>query len=557
MKARSNIQTRHKPSSLHSLLPVNIWSWAFLACFTLPLPALAQVLHCGDVVEGSITSLGQRKTYALAADAGDVVRLTSVSKSGGVGPDIDVINSSGVRVAGFGYNDGVSTWAVAETDTYAVRVSDRYNDNTGTFVLGVVFGTPKCDAIPLHCGIVLTNTITSPAEQHTYSLDAVAGEVVRITTGLKSGVIADVDIFSPAGTRIAGFGGNDGVTTWTVPATGDYTIVVRDRGNDSVGMYTLGVVYATPKCPAPTLACGQTVTGTTFDPIEQKLLTLNGVAGEEIRLISTQVSGGMGPDLDVFNPSGVRVTSFGYKDFVSTYKLTSAGTFIVLVRDRGNDNAGTFKVRLDVIGGCSRFVLGSSIVRTQDVACLPLHFSVDTPAKAVGFTVQGPAGHFLAPVLQTGTRFAEATVTAEGDALWRLRLRTPGPAPPVGDEMVGSLCFNVVSTDSAFVPLAVTDLVVTNIDGSLPSVAVTSSRVVVIADKPLLEATLNAGGQRVLTVYGKADSSYVISSCSSAATPLLWTPTLTNLISTSLFYSQTLPDPLSSEPALLLKASED
>lgn len=333
-------------------------------------------------------------------------------------------------------------------------------------------------------------------------------------------------------------------------------MVIRDRDNDNTGIYTLGVVYATPKCAAPALGCGQAVTGAITDPAEQQAYTLPGFAGEVIRLTSVPIAGGVGPDIDVFNAFGVRVGGFGYNDFSSTLTLTNTGNFRVIVRGRDNDDTGSYSLTLDVIGGCFRFSLGSAIVRTQQLACLPLQFSVGSPARSVAFTVQAPAGHFVNPVLQTGSRFTDATVTVGADAQWLIRLQTSSSNPLVGEEFVGSLYFTVISTNSAFVPITVADLVVTNNDGLLPSAAAFGNRVVVIADRPLLEATLGPNAQRVLTLYGKANTAFRISDTSDPALPLPWTPTLTNLVPTALFYSQSLTVGLSNAPVLFLHATE-
>ena len=74
-------------------------------------------------------------------------------------------------------------WKAGATGTYSVRVHDRQDSNTGPYSLGVVFGTPKCAAIPLACGQVLTNVITDPVQQHTYTFAGLAGEAQRDQLG--------------------------------------------------------------------------------------------------------------------------------------------------------------------------------------------------------------------------------------------------------------------------------------------------------------------------------------------------------------------------------------
>src|SRR5207249_769960 len=127
---------------------------------------------------------------------GEVIRLTSVSKSGDVGPDIDLFNSAGLYVGGFGYNDGISTLKLTNTGTYTVLVRDRDNNNTGSYSLGLVYATPKCTGLLLSCGQVTTNSFSDPAQQRTYTLNGVAGQKIRlISVGTSGGVCPDIDVF--------------------------------------------------------------------------------------------------------------------------------------------------------------------------------------------------------------------------------------------------------------------------------------------------------------------------------------------------------------------------
>ena len=60
--------------------------WALCVGLAAAMPLGAQTLHCGDVVHGTIASPGQIDSYSLDCVAGDVVRLTSISLNGVVGP---------------------------------------------------------------------------------------------------------------------------------------------------------------------------------------------------------------------------------------------------------------------------------------------------------------------------------------------------------------------------------------------------------------------------------------------------------------------------------------
>ena len=517
----------------------------------------ATSLSCGQVVTNTFNDPAQQDTYSLDAVAGDVVRLTSVSKSGGVQPDIDVFNSVGVSAGSFGYNDGVSTLKLKDTGAYTVLVRTRDNSNTGTYTLGLVYATPKCAAIPLDCGQVITNTISDQAEQHTYTLEGNAGDVVRLTSVSKSGgVQPDIDVFNSVGVSAGSFGYNDGVSTLKLTATGTYTLLVRTRDNSNTGTYTLGLVYASPKCAAIPLGCGQVVTNTITDQAQQHTYTFSALSGEVIRLTSVGLSGDLCADVDVFNRSGTKVGSFGCNDFTSALTLPASDTYTVLARSRDNATTGKYQLGLDFLTGCARLYLGSAVVRTQQVACLQLEIFAGAPAVGVTFTVSSPDGYLTNAILNTGGRFTNATVIPGPESQWSVTLQTSATDALAGDEVVGSLCFTTVSTQSAFVPLTISNLMVSNVDGSHSSPTAFGTRAVIIADQPLLEAGLTNSSQRLLTLYGKANSDYEIDYSTNLSAALPWIPGWTNTVPASLLYSFPIQGNLSNTPLLLLRAKE-
>jgi hypothetical protein len=528
--------------------------WCLAVILGATLSAQAQTLTCGQVTNGTISFVGAVNTYILSATAGDVVRFTTLGTSGGVCPDVEILNPSGLSVGSFGCNDGISTLRLTNTGVHTVRIRDRDNNNMGNYVFGVVFATPKCTAIPLSCGQVLTNALTNTVQQHTYSISGVAGDVIRLTTR-SSTTDVDVDVFNPNGTFFATALFNDGVTTLRLTNTGTYTLLARDRGNDGSGLYSLSLVYATPKCTAIPLSCGQVTTNSFFNGVEQHAYVINGFAGEAIRLVSSSLSGGVCADMSVFTRLGTLVGTIGCGDAVSTLTLPSTDTYSVLVRSRGNLAVGSYSLVLDAVGGCFQLRVGSTVARTQEVACLPLRTIAGSPATALNFTLRTPVAmtNFS---LNIGSRFATATVTSGTNSQWFVRLRTSPENPLIGDETIGSLCFISVSTQSMFVPLVLSNLSVTNLDGSVPGASGSIGRAVIIADQSLVEAWFETNRQRMITTYGKPNTGYEIRSRSAVPGAAPWTLAGTNLVPGAMFYSQPLTGPASNALMIFLQANE-
>jgi hypothetical protein len=299
------------------------------------------------------------------------------------------------------------------------------------------------------------------------------------------------------------------------------------------------------------------ITNTINDQAQQHTYTFSALSGEVIRLTSVGLSGGLCADVDVFTQTGTKDGGFGCSDFTSTLTLPANGTYTVLARSRDNATTGKYQLSLDFLTGCARLYLGSTIVRTQQLACLQLEIFAGAPAVSVTFTVSSPTGYLTNAILNTGGRFTNATVTPGPDSHWAVTLQTSATDALAGDEIVGSLCFTAVSTQSAFVPLVISNLTVNNADGSLSSPTAFGARAVVIADQPLLEAGLTNNAQRRLTLYGKANTDYEIAYSTnllSAAFP--WIPGWTNTVPASLYYSFPILGTLSNSPALLLRAKE-
>jgi hypothetical protein len=349
--------------------------------------------------------------------------------------------------------------------------------------------------------------------------------------------------------------------------TAPYTVVVRDRGNDSIGGYLLSLTYITPKCSSIALNCGQGITNTFTSSVQQHTYVVNGYAGQAIRLIG--VGTGVCPDMQVFNPAGALIGGIGCNDPSSTVILPSTQNYRVVVRERGNDGVGKYSLFLDALGGCFRLEVGSVaesvVARTQEVACLPLKTFAGAPAGALNFTLVAPASFGGVPLsysnvsLSVDSRFADAIIT-EGtvgtNVQWQVALRTGPVSPLIGEESIGSLCFRGISTQSVFVPFVLQSLTVSNLDGSVPGASAVVGRAVIIADQPLLEAAWSPSQERLVTTYGKANTGYEIRYASDVTTGRPWTLGMTNLLPASMFQTQPLPAPLTTVPTLFLHAKE-
>ena len=200
-------------------------------------------------------------------------------------------------------------------------------------------------------------------------------------------------------------------------------------------------------------------------------------------------------------------------------------------------------------------LLDSPVVRTQNSACVSLGLAASSSPSVVGFTIQAPAGRIANLAFTSGGCWSGAITPISGSE-WAVSLTNNCPTNPMGVVTVGSICLTATSAESAFVPLDVSNLAVMNKDGSAPPVHSFGSRAVLIADRALLEASLGVNKQRMVTVFGKANTTYEIGCSTSLAAGSMWTPSWTNIVPASLYYTCPVQGALSNAPALFLRAKE-
>jgi hypothetical protein len=220
-----------------------------------------------------------------------------------------------------------------------------------------------------------------------------------------------------------------------------------------------------------------------------------------------------------------------------------------------NVASGWYVDDVRIVHDFALLLLGSPVVRTQTSVCLSLGIAASSPATNVSFTLQAPAGILGNAVLNT-TGCWSGTITPLANSEWFITLQSSCGSASMGVQSIGSLCFTAASTQSAFVPLSLNNLAVINRDGSTPTTHTFDSRAVVIANEPLLEASLGPNRQRWLTTFGKANQAYEIRYATNLTAGSPWTLGWTNTVPTTLFQTAPLQGTLSNAPILFLRANE-
>jgi len=99
-----------------------------------PSRILAQTpISCGEIISGTISTVGETDIYTLTVNAGDVMTMRTVVTSGSLYTRMALYDSAGSQIAA---NTGDTlNYTFNAGGTYTLWVSDYINSNTGSYTL--------------------------------------------------------------------------------------------------------------------------------------------------------------------------------------------------------------------------------------------------------------------------------------------------------------------------------------------------------------------------------------------------------------------------------------
>ena len=542
----------------------------------LPRAVLSASISCGQTIATNTTSPSQVDQYIFFGSAGQVISVSLWSALGysyGHPMVADIYNSSGflaTATANDQANPGSSGRAVnltlTNSDIYTVLVHDSGSVYTSSYALSLqTVNNGGCVSTPITCGQTLTANTSFRSEMDAYTFSGSAGQVISVSLwsalGYSYGCPIVADIYDPSGQLLASAAANyqsntgagGGAVNLTLANSGTYTVLVHDSAYIYTSSYALSLQSVTGGgCNSTPITCGQTINGQINLYSEMNSYELVASAGEHVLL---SASGFAGMVADFYDPAGMIITNLSPSG-TANLTLAATGVYTLLVHAGNYVGTGTYGLSLTVFGGCAPLSLGSSVVRTQQVVCLPLEIVSSIPAVWVSFTIQAPTNILNNAYISVNPPFTNASIVAGPNSQWFVNMQTSPSGGVTGDQIIGDVCFTAVSTHSAFVPVTLNNLVITNQGGSVPGGTAFGGRVVVIADQPLLEAGLSTNKHRLLTIYGNANTDYEIDYSAKLSGSPSWIPGWTNTVPASLWYSQYLQGSFSNAPVLFLRAKQ-
>jgi YD repeat-containing protein len=216
-----------------------------LAWQLLNSPAGAAPLECGGTASAALTPAKEFRYYTAAVAGGDLIRLIFTKTSDNFSPQIELFDPTGARLAA---NADISVKAAMDGN-YLVLVGPSSSiGETGSY--SVAFQRPNrpCGAASLTCGQSTLRQVNLPGQLDTVTFNGTGGEQADIRAAVRTGNYAPfLELYDASGTRVGT--SSTGALQPTLPSTGGYTLLVRDRGGLSLGSYRVSLQNATKACP--------------------------------------------------------------------------------------------------------------------------------------------------------------------------------------------------------------------------------------------------------------------------------------------------------------------
>jgi hypothetical protein len=325
-------------------------------------------IQCGQTLAGVLpgaknsTTLphAQQDGYTFTATQGEAVVFAAVATGGTVAPVAELYDPSGVlRFRTLPNRQSLSV-SLPVTGTYTVVVHDDNLVDGGTYNVNVHSSSGKCGAA-IQCGDTLAgalpdakNLTTLPhAQQDGYTFIGTQGEAVVFAAVATGGTVAPVaELYDPSGVLRFRTLPNRQSLSVSLPATGNYTIIVRDDDLVDGGAYNVNLEFSTGRCAAE-LVCGIPVIGTISGAAEQDAYAFTGSAAESviIEVIAIDATP-FAPIAELYAPNGVLLFRTLANRASLAISLPATGRYTTLVHDDDLRDSGRYRIRYERVGGC-------------------------------------------------------------------------------------------------------------------------------------------------------------------------------------------------------------
>jgi hypothetical protein len=338
--------------------------------------------------------------YTFSGTAGQRVVVTGVATGAGTHNTSLALYPPGGFVAEVNSNSGDRIDVqLQRTGTYTILVEEYGNDHSGTYTVSLMNVTagPYTSGGDTNGGTIVSNDVTTGSmsgvgDIDAYTFNGTFGQrflVIAMATG-GAGYNTAIAAYPPNGGPSPNFTTTDRVE-FVCNATGLWTLLVEDSGNDVAGNYTLSILNITAgpysngsETDGGPIQDNVTRNGEVTSIADVDGYTFYGVAGMTANVTATATSGTLNTNIALYAPNGGNALFNTTLDNIAPV-LTQNGWYTLVVEDYGDDETGDYTLNVNLSGGVT------GVEDTPPVE-LALHPAVPSPfSQTTRFDFELPA----------------------------------------------------------------------------------------------------------------------------------------------------------------------
>jgi hypothetical protein len=344
-------------------------------------------LEYGRALRGEITNTHWFHRYRLAASSADMIRVEVRRLSGGLQPEVAILNEGGEQM-GYGWNlpsmDGalVERFELPAGGAYTIavtRAGQIDGGTTGRYEITVsLLGAGEANLVlqrtprSITYGVPVSGSIDARWYEN-WLLTAPSADTISVVIRAADGgnLVPMVAIFDPTGKELSRAwpdraGTSTSINRFQLPAAGEYLIrAERSSGKlgGTSGPYTLTVTVSGTGADNPllqaitgSLRMGAAITGEITDAQWENRWQFDGRAGQRVDIRAERLSGTLYPVLELLGPDGSVVAGAWFDASRARSEMIGAGlgqdgTYIIRIRrenDQNGQTRGDYRLALEL-----------------------------------------------------------------------------------------------------------------------------------------------------------------------------------------------------------------
>ena len=319
---------------------------------------VAREIVLGELLETSLSELGERDVYSFDAEAGDELSLF-VRHAQGLDLKVLISDTFGEPLLEKTYLfTGFAELTIPETASYFIEIWDDGNNETGEYSLLVDLNSEGAPTI--RYGELVTSAVDIVGDVDTYSFLGTAGDVIHASmVEVNSSTVRDVrmELYDSSGVLLASQSdGRLASIEFTLEATGDYYLMVRENGDSNTATYNLSLRRLNGFSNVQPIAYGELKNGSIDTLLDWDVYEFSGTAGDVIHASMVEVNSSTVRDvrMELYDSSGVLLASQSDGRLASIeFTLEATGDYYLMVRENGDSNTVTYNLSLRRLNGLS------------------------------------------------------------------------------------------------------------------------------------------------------------------------------------------------------------